>query len=75
MSTPSTAHLAALFAQFDVSDLNLIAEGLAKLLETKKEALATLQDSPLQPSARGWEPIDFGIPDIEELIAGCHAAM
>lgn len=54
---------------FSCDDYELINEGLHKLLEQKKEALKTLQESDVRPGGRQLLPIDFAIPQIEALIA------
>lgn len=51
------------------SNAQLVLEGLYRLRETKVEALGIVRAEGLRPNGRDFEPWDFGIPQIDRLLA------
>lgn len=51
------------------NDAQLVYEGLYRLRETKVEALSVVRAEGVRPNGRGLEPWDFGIPQIDRLLA------
>ena len=51
------------------SDAQLIHEGLYRLREIKVEALSIVRAEGIAPHGRAFEPWDFGIPQIDNLLA------
>jgi len=51
------------------SDAQLVYEGLYRLRDTKAEALGIVRTAGLSPQGRPFEPWDFGIPQIDRLLA------
>lgn len=51
------------------ADAQLVYEGLHRLRETKVEALRFVRAEGLRPGAREFLPWDFGIPQIDRLLA------
>ncbi|MEE8613663.1 MAG: hypothetical protein V3V71_15770 [Roseateles sp.] len=66
MSQTTTPDIEDLFSS---SEIELLIEGLALLLDRKTEALQGIRGSALQPAGQPFQPHDFGIPQIEGLIA------
>ncbi len=56
-------------ADLSESDIQLIRSGLDLLRKQQTEALATARASGIKPGGREFEPWDFGLPQIEKLIA------
>ena len=55
-------------------DAQLVVEALYRLREDKVEALQTVQAEGLRPGGRAFQPGDFGIPQIDRLLARLGAA-
>lgn len=51
------------------SEQLLIVEALHRLRETKQEALKTVRGEGVKPGGRHFEERDFGIPQIDRLLA------
>src|SRR6218665_1227737 len=51
------------------SDAHLVYEGLYRLRELKVEALRIVRAEGVRPNGRDFEPWDFGIPQIDRLLA------
>src|SRR6218665_2499736 len=51
------------------SDAPLVYEGLYRLRELKVEALRIVRAEGVRPNGRDFEPWDFGIPQIDRLLA------
>nr|WP_245610811.1 hypothetical protein [Xenophilus azovorans] len=51
------------------SDAQLVHEGLYRLREIKVEALGIVRAEGVSPHGRAFEPWDFGIPQIDRLLA------
>lgn len=51
------------------SDAQLVHEGLYRLREIKVEALSIVRAEGVRPHGRAFEPWDFGIPQIDRLLA------
>ncbi|BDE73489.1 hypothetical protein [Delftia lacustris] len=51
------------------NDAQLVYEGLYRLRETKVEALSVVRAESVRPNGRDLEPWDFGIPQIDRLLA------
>jgi len=56
------------------SDAQLVYEGLYRLREVKLEALEAVRVGGLSPPGQGFTAWDFGIPQIEQLLARLGAA-
>ena len=56
------------------SELLLIAEALFRLRETKQQALQAVREAGMQPGGRPFEERDFGMPEIDRLLARLDAA-
>lgn len=54
-------------------DAQMVIEALNGLRETKIEALHTVQAAGIHAGSRSFEPQDFGIPQIDRLLARCGA--
>lgn len=50
-------------------DAHLVYEGLYRLRELKVEALRIVRAEGVRPHGRDFEPWDFGIPQIDQLLA------
>ncbi|WP_406625362.1 hypothetical protein [Acidovorax sp. SDU_ACID1] len=50
-------------------DAQFVIEGLYRLRETKVEALNVVRAEGIGPNGRSFEPWDFGIPQIDRLLA------
>jgi len=50
-------------------DAQLVYEGLYRLRELMVDALRVVQAEGLRPGGRPFEPMDFGIPQIDRLLA------
>src|SRR6218665_2085794 len=55
------------------SDAPLVYEGLYRLRELKVEALRIVRAEGVGPNGRDFEPWDFGIPQIDRLVARARA--
>jgi hypothetical protein len=66
-------------ATIDLEDLlgdgeaQLVYEGLYRLREAKVEALGIVRAAGLSPHGRPFEPRDFGVPQIDQLLARLSA--
>lgn len=54
---------------FGDGDAQLVVDALYRLREDKLEALQVVQAEGLRPGGRPFEPRDFGIPQIDRLLA------
>lgn len=63
---PSTIDLDALLGD---SDAQFVYEGLYRLRELKVDALGMLRAEGVRPNGRDFEARDFGIPQIDRLLA------
>lgn len=63
---PGTIDLEALLGD---SDAQLVYEGLYRLRELKVDALGVLRAESVRPNGRDFEARDFGIPQIDSLLA------
>ncbi|MDE1544108.1 hypothetical protein PTW32_01660 [Dechloromonas agitata] len=54
-------------------EAQMVIEALYGLRETKIEALHTIQAAGIHAGSRSFEPRDFGIPQIDRLLARCGA--
>lgn len=55
------------------TEVEAILDGLDIVLKQKKDAFASLASGGEAPHSRQWTPKDFGIPQIEALIAYLEA--
>lgn len=51
------------------NEAQLVYEALHRLREIKVEALSVVQAEGIRPNGSGFEPWDFGIPQIDRLLA------
>ena len=69
-ASPEPAHATVdLESLLGDSDAQLVYEGLYRLREAKVEALGIVRAAGLSPHDRPFEPWDFGVPKVDQLLA------